>query len=152
MNIKELIKRTLAGEELSPEEQCTLENFDPDFSAGEELARLQNEYAELQERHQELRRSCRIEKIAAETGCTDPEYFDFLARKHNIDLEDSDAVKLFADEIAARSPGCFHARITPGPNHPIPEAIPHNHAGNISGCDRIGRIVNSLNSVSAENI
>lgn len=151
MNIKELIKKTISGEELSPEETAVLENFDP-ASPGEELTQLQAEYDELQMRHQELQRSCKIEKIAAETGCTDPDYFDFLARKHNIDLEDSNAVKLFAAEVAGKSPGCFHARITPGPSHPLPEMFQHNNADSISGNDRIGRIVNSLNSVTAENI
>ena len=43
MNIKELIRKTISGEELSPEETAVLENFDP-ASPGEELTQLQAEY------------------------------------------------------------------------------------------------------------
>ena len=150
MKIKELINRTLAGEELAPEERSFLEEFDPGNTEAE-LENLKNEYAELQTLHTELQRSCRIEKLAAETGCTDPGYFDYLARKHNVDLEDDEAVLKFASDIARNSPGCFQARITPGPAALHPE---YHAAANdpVVGNDRIGRIMNSLNSASAENL
>ena len=149
MNLKELINRSLAGEELSSEERSCLENFDPD-AAGREMQELQQEYSALQERHTELQRSCRIEKIAAETGCTDPGYFDYLARKHNLDLEDSEAVLKFASDIARTSPGCFQARITPGAARTLPVNAPGESSEN--NHDRIGRIIDSLNSANAENL
>ena len=149
MNIKDLIKRTLDGEELSSEERSVLSSFDPE-SAATELENLKTEYAELQTLHAELQRSCRIEKIAAETGCTDPGYFDYLARKHDIDLEDNEAVLKFAADTARTSPGCFQARITPGPAAVRPAAV--SGADELSGADRIGRIMNSLNSANAENL
>lgn len=150
MNLKDLIKRSLNGDELSSEERCCLENFDPD-STGKELQELQLEFSALQERHSELQRSCRIEKIAAETGCTDPGYFDYLARKHNIDLENSEAVLKFASDIARISPGCFQARITPGSAKTLPTPPESRSTGENSG-DRIGRIIDSLNSANAENL
>lgn len=150
MNIKDLIKRSLAGEELSAEERTALENFDPDHDSGE-LQNIKAEFSALQERHLELQRSCRIEKIAGETGCTDPGYFDYLARKHDIDLDDREAVMKFASEVAENSPGCFQARITPGPAG-NPSRHPGNSGGDTLNTDRIDRIINSLNSASAENL
>lgn len=149
MNLKELIQRSLDGEELSAEERSCLENFDPDIT-GKELQELQLEYSALQERHTELQRSCQIEKIAAETGCTDPGYFDYLARKHDLDLTDSEAVSKFASDIARISPGCFQARITPGAARTLPASAPGESSGN--NHDRIGRIIDSLNSANAENL
>lgn len=178
MNIKFLIKRALNGENLEPEERTELENFDPDTlinelsSARNQLESLENEKLSHSERlqkeldilkqehsklntvHQELQRQYRIEKISEEIGCTDAGYFDFLARKNGIDLEDSNAVMEFASNLAKSSPGCFQARITPGSSAVLPE----NHRSEaaefagVSAPDRISRIMDSLNSANAEEL
>ena len=178
MNIKYLIKRALNGENLEPEERIELENFDPDTLLNElcstrsqlesleneklshserlqkELDLLKQEHSRLNATHQELQRQYRIEKISAEIGCTDAGYFDFLARKNNIDLEARDAVMEFASGLAKNSPGCFQARITPGSSAVLPENYRSEAPAdaNFTAPDRISRIMDSLNSANAEEL
>ena len=104
--------------------------------------------------HQELQRQYRIEKISEEIGCTDAGYFDFLARKNNIDLEDRDAVMEFASGLAKNSPGCFQARITPGSSAVLPENYRSEAPAdaNFTAPDRISRIMDSLNSANAADL
>ena len=145
MSVKDLIKRVLNGEVLAAAEHAELENFDPDHLMLElndaksqletleneklshserlqkELDALKQEHSKLNLTYQELQRQHQIEKLSEEIGCTDAGYFDFLARKNNIDLNDREAVAAFASELSRTSPGCFHARITPGTVTPVPE-------------------------------
>ena len=176
MNIRNLIKRSLNGETLSQAERTELENFNPEQlqqqlnSAREQLEAMENEKLSHSERlqkeldslrqehsnltatHQELERQYKIEKFAAETGCTDTGYFDFLTRKNNVDLNDRDAVIKFASAMAKDSPGCFQAHIHPGSGGSTAVA---NHTGPITddfNADRIGRIINSLNSATVADL
>ena len=178
MSIKDLIRRALNGEALAAAEHAELENFDPDrltlelndarsqletlenekLSHSErlqkELDALKQEHSKLNVTYQELQRQHQIEKLSAEIGCTDAGYFDFLARKNNIDLNDREAVAAFASELARTSPGCFQARITPGSVTHCPENIPSDPSGSSSiiNPDRIGRIMDSLNSANAAEL
>ena len=178
MTVKDLIKRAINGELLEAAERTELENFDPDAllielnNAKTQLETLENEKLSHSERlqkeldslrqehsrlsgiHQELQRQYRIEKISEEIGCTDSGYFDFLARKNNIDLDDREAVMEFVSELAETSPGCFQARITPGSSSTFPEKNLPEHAVYSSALnpDRIGRIMDSLNSANAVDL
>ena len=178
MTVKDLIKRAINGEPLEAAERTELENFDPDALLTElnnaktqletleneklshserlqkELDSLRQEHSRLSGIHQELQRQYRIEKISEEIGCTDSGYFDFLARKNNIDLDDREAVMEFVSELAETSPGCFQARITPGSSSPCPEKNSQKVAGYspVPNPDRIGRIMDSLNSANAVDL
>ena len=179
MIVKDLIKRALAGDVLNASEKAELENFDPDALLNElnstrglletleneklshserlqkELDSLKMEHDKLNGIHRELQRQYRIEKFADEFGCTDAGYFDFLTRKNNIDLDNREAVAEFARELAKNSPGCFQARITPGSCTPFSEkglpANPRNDMADIH-VDRIGRIMDKLNSANAAEL
>lgn len=175
--VKDLIKRALAGEMLDTAERSELENFDPDALLNElnsarnlletleneklshserlqkELDSLKMEHDKLNGVHKELQRQYRIEKFAEEFGCTDAGYFDFLTRKNNIDLDNREAVAEFAHKLAASSPGCFQARINPGSCTPFPERGQALNSGSDMAdihIDRIGRIMEKLNSANAE--
>ena len=176
--VKDLIKRALAGEMLDAAERSELENFDPDALLNElnsarglletleneklshserlqkELDSLKQEHSRLSGIHQELQRQYRIEKISEEIGCTDSGYFDFLARKNGIDLEDKNAVMEFASGLAKSSPGCFQARITPGSSAVLPENYRSETAveAGFTSPDRISRIMDSLNSANAADL
>lgn len=176
MNIKNLIRKTLNGETVSAAERTELENFDPDLllqqlnAAKEQLDAVENEklshterlqkeldslrqeHSDLNNLHLELQRQCKIEKIAAETGCTDAEYFDFLARKNNIDLDDRDAVKEFASTMAKNSPGCFQAHISPGSVSAPATGNQREYFQDSFNADRIGRIMDSLNSATVADL
>ncbi|MBR2720773.1 MAG: hypothetical protein IKB74_05490 [Lentisphaeria bacterium] len=80
----------------------------------EKLARLEEEYAALQKKYALLQQRSIVEKICFESGCADPDYLEFSAAKHGVDLCNAEALRAFAREFSAVSPGCFHARITPG--------------------------------------
>ncbi|MBR7130713.1 MAG: hypothetical protein IKC82_01820 [Lentisphaeria bacterium] len=80
-------------------------------AAADDLAK---EYAALQEKYIQLQQQNILEKVCAESGCTDPEYFRFCAARRNVAPGDIEGLRRFAVELAASSPGCFTARITPG--------------------------------------
>ena len=174
MNIKELIRRAVNGDILNDTEKNELENFDPEALQEElkcarntleameneklshterlekDLETLRQNHSRLSGEYQELQRQYRIEKLAEEFGCTDPGYFDFLARKSGIDLEDRESVKNFAAGVAERSPGCFRARISPGSAGINPaDASGNQNVNPACSHDRIGRIMDSLNSANA---
>lgn len=175
MQLKPLIDRMLQNEELGSAEKLALEKFDPDtlISQYEELKsrledaenqhltreeRLQKEldslksiHSALENEHQELQRKHRIEKIAENGGCIDPEYLDFRARRAGIDLENNSQVELFMEEVSRTSPGCFRARIHPGSSAGFDDTASRSENA-ASGCgpgssDRIGRIVETLGNV-----
>ena len=89
-----------------------------------------------------LRRNNRIAKLAAESGCVDPDYLDFMATKGNIDLDKDDAVKSFLDDLKTKSPGSFKAPIKPGAGDP-PPAQPQNDQ-KPDPRDRIGNLMKSI--------
>ena len=179
MIVKDLIKRALNGDTLSMSERAELESFDPDALLNElsntrglletleneklshserlqkELDSLKLEHDKLSGIHQELQRQYRIEKLAEKFGCTDAGYFDFLTRKNNIDLNNTEAVAEFASELAKTSPGCFQARITPGASTQFPEN--YRSLGSETGysgnqADKISRIMDKLNSANAAEL
>lgn len=113
-------------------------------SAGK-LEQLQSAYEKLQQQYEELKQSSILEKVSSETGCTDPEYLHFRAARQGITLTDPEALRKFAGELAAVSPGCFRARITPGSSGGLPAASPAvSPAAEERNCDRIGRIAFSI--------
>ena len=172
MNLKEALDALLSGREIPPDTRELLAGFDPE-SLKEELSTLRNRLEEqenakltaeellkkqlnaalsekeaLRKQHDDLERSTRVRQLAAEYGCDDPDYLDFLARKHNVDLKDGNAATEFLRSTVREKPGCFRAPVHPGSGSgTVAEksfgAVNESPAG---GCDRISRIVNSLNS------
>ena len=114
----------------------------PGNPAEDQHDELEKKYAELQEKYELLKKESLLDKISRETGCTDPEYLEFCARRQGIDSADSEKMRQFARELAAASPGCFNARITPGSSAACTAALPPAsgvRAGEFSG-DRISMI------------
>lgn len=169
MNLKDAINALLAGEEIPPAARQMLSEFDPE-SLNSELSAMRNRLEEqenaqltaeellkkqlsealsqrdaIEKRHHLLERRNRIRELAAESGCEDPEYLDFLAEKAGVDLEDSCAAAEFIDRAAKNSPHCFRAPLNPGSGSGIIGTIPHLPE-TPDGNDRIGRIVRSLGS------
>lgn len=178
MTIKELITRSLNGEQLSPAEKAELSAFDPETLIAElnharsqlelleneklshseklqkELDTLRSTHSTLENEHQELKRRCRIEKLTGEIGCSDADYFDFLARRDGLDLDDTAAVKEFSARLAETSPGCFRARITPGSSSGIaPETFRSLHPASAFAASgsQVDRIMDSLASAAMVN-
>ena len=178
MTIKELISRSLNGEQLTPAEKAELAAFDPETLTAEldrtrsqlelleneklshseklqkELDSLRSTHSALETEHQELKRRCRIEKLTGEIGCCDADYFDFLARRAGLDLDDSAAVKEFSARLAQSSPGCFRARITPGSSAGTAPDDLYHHRQQPSFADtgsQVDRIMDSLASAAMVN-
>lgn len=161
MNIKGLIAKLLRHEELNALERAEVEKFDPDAlqSKLDELERsrlsreeaLQQDLAAAQTERDALRAECgalirreRITAIAAEAGCVEPEYLDFLASRRNVALDDPGAVKTFIEEVAQSNPHCFRSRLHSGSGGAA-AADPGRAAGTGAGIpDRIGEIVSAL--------
>ena len=131
MNIKPLIAKLLRREELNALERAEVEQFDPDAlqTKLDELERaklsreeaLQQDLAAAESERDRLRAECgalirreRIHAIAAEAGCTEPEYLDFLASRRAVALEDPEAVKSFVAEVERDNPHCFRSRLRRG--------------------------------------
>ena len=83
-------------------------------ATAEKLQDLQAEYDKLHAAYTDLQKQNILEKISRETGCTDPAYLEFCASRQGVAVLDPAALRQFARELAAVSPGCFNARITPG--------------------------------------
>ena len=148
MKLKPLIDKILRSETLNSEEAELLAAFDPD-ALENELSDTRNKVAELENAHNELCRRQQIEKISAEIGCTDPDYLDYRASRAGLDLNDTEAVKNFADEISRNSPGCFRARIAPGSSAGTVHATEQKDHTVSTGTnfDRIGYITEQLRDV-----
>ena len=108
---------------------------------------LESRYAELQKKYETLQRQNLLERVSNESGCTDPAYLEFCAVRQQINVDDPEALRKFARELAAVSPGCFAARIIPGSSAGSSVASSAASAGaeEFSG-DRIGRIALSINN------
>ncbi len=158
MNVKPLIAKLLRNEELNALERAELENFDPDAlqTKLDELERaklgreeaLQQDLAAAEAERDALRAECaalvrreRISAIAAESGCTEPEYLDFLAARRGVALDDADAVKAFVAEAKRANPHCFESRLHAGSGGAAIAAPVPNGA---DAPDRIGEIVSAL--------
>ncbi len=158
MKLKELIARALRREELNALERAELENFDPDALREKldelERSRLSREEAlqrdleaaaaereQLRAERDGLLRKNRIAAIAADCGCTDPEYLDFLAGRQTVDINDPAAVAKFVARTERDSPHCFRSRLRPGSGTPATSAA---GAGNEAVPDRIGAIAAAL--------
>ena len=160
MKLRELIVKALNGAELNALERAELEKFDPDALKARldeaERARLSREEAlqrdldaanserdALRKERDALVRRDRIATLAADSGCTDPDYLDFLARKSGVELEDEAAVKEFLARTERDNPHCFRSRLKPGTGAPLPA---HAASGGASPAvpDRIGAIVEAL--------
>ena len=163
MKIKELIAKALRREELNALERAELEQFDPDGlqaklddlersqlsreeALQQDLAAMQSERDALRAERDMLIRRERIAAIAAEAGCVEPEYLDFLASRRAVVLDDPEAVKAFVAEVERDNPHCFRSRLRPGSGAPQEPAHPEVSArsGAAGATDRIGDIVAAL--------
>ena len=164
MNIKPLIAKLLRREELNALERAELEKFDPDALRAQldELERsklsreeaLQQDLAAAESERDKLRAECgalirreRIGAIAAASGCSEPEYLDFLALRRGVALDDAGAVKEFIAEAEKSAPHCFRSRLrsgSGGSSSAAPEGGAPASAAEPS--DRIGEIVLALNA------
>ena len=175
MNLKEALDALLSGQEIPPDVRELLARFDPE-SLKEELSILRSqleeqenaklsteellkkqlsnalsEKEELRKQHETLQRTTLIRQLAAEYGCEDPDYLDFLARKQEVDLQNREEADEFLRETALNRPYCFRAPVQPGSgsgSHPGRYSAAEENAG-YPGNDRISRIVSSLNSAPA---
>ncbi len=93
---------------------CVTPETETQITAEMRLAELENEYARLQQKYAALSQRNILEKVCFESGCTDPGYLQFCAERKGVNLEDAEALRHFAGELAVSSPGCFNARINPG--------------------------------------
>ena len=161
MDIKPLIAKLLDRQELNALERAELEQFDPDAlrSKLDELERsqlsreeaLQQDLAAARTERDTLRAECgalirreRINAIAAEAGCTEPEYLDFLAARRDVALDDPEAVKAFVAAVELENPHCFRSRLRSGSGGaPADGSAPSVPAG-AAVHDRIGAIVSAL--------
>lgn len=173
MNLKEAIKALLSGRDIPPETRELLARFDPE-ALKEELSALHSqleeqenaklsteellkkqldtalsEKEELRQQHETLLRTTLVRQLAAEYGCEDPDYLDFLARKQNVDLKDSEAAAEFLRGAVRNSPYCFRASVQPGSGSGTQTENPFPAEEGEPGSDRISRIVSSLNSAPA---
>ena len=169
MNLKEAIDALLSGREITPDAREQLTGFDPE-SLREELSSLQSkleeqenaklsaeellkkqlnaalsEKDELLKKHKSLERAARISQLAAESGCEDPDYLDFLASKEKVDLQDKGAVSEFISRTLQKRPNFFRTSLQPGsgtgtPLREMQHALPEPCG------DRISKIVSSLDS------
>ena len=161
MNIKPLIAKLLRSEELNALERAELEKFDPDALRAQldELERsklsreeaLQQDLAAALAERDTLRAECgalvrreRINSIAAEAGCTEPEYLDFLAARREVALDDAEAVKTFLAEVENSNPHCFRSRLRSGSGGVAAAASEPARGANAELPDRIGEIVSAL--------
>ena len=149
MNLKAIITKILNSEPLNALEKAELENLDCDTFSGKKVSELQQQNHALQQELHSIRHHRRMEQLCNQLHCTDPAYLEFCARKNGIDLNDDDAVRTFAAELAISSPGCFQANIVPGSNAgntsaPVPET-----GGTAVVCDRISAIVESISEAPA---
>ena len=160
MNIKPLIAKLLRREELNALERAEVEQFDPDALQAklDELERaklsreeaLQQDLAAAESERDRLRAECgalirreRIHAIAADAGCTEPEYLDYLAAKREVALDDPEAVKSFLAEVEEANPHCFRSRLRSGSGGAAAEPAPAAPvAANYP--DRINEIVSAL--------
>ena len=144
MNLKEALDALLSGREISPESRELLVRFDPE-SLREELNTLRTQLEEqenaklsaeellkkqlstalsekeaLQQKHDLLERSTQIRRLADESGCEDPDYLDYLARKQNVDLNDQRAVGEFLSRTlqSLSAPGLRLGRFRRGVSAP----------------------------------
>ena len=146
MDLKTIINKILASEPLNALEEAELADLDCDLASGRTLAELQQKYDSLQQELTAMHHQKRMAQLCDQLHCTDPDYLEFCARKNNIDVNDDDAMRAFAAELAQNSPGCFQAHIVPGSNAGnTPVSLPDAGGSRNVPCDRIGSIVASLN-------
>lgn len=170
MNLKEALDTLLAGNELPAESREMLARFDPEALreelsslrgkleeqenaklSAEELLRKQldaalSEKETLLKQQQSLERNVMIRDLAARSGCDDPDYLDYLARKEEIDLKDPAVTEKFLARTMERCPNLFRASLHPGSG---PAGEKEGSLFPVSApCDgdRIGRILHSLES------
>lgn len=123
------------------------DNFPSSESGAEEkLAELTRNYTELQQKYALLQQRSIVEKICFETGCADPDYLEFSASRKGIDLCNPEALRTFARDFSIVSPGCFHARITPGSSagNVVKNDSSVSRTEENFTADRIGRIALSI--------
>ena len=160
MKIKELIAKALRREELNALERAELEHFDPDAlkekldelersrlsreeALQQDLAAAQGERDALRSERDALVRRGRIAALAAESGCTEPDFLDYLAARSGVALEDPEAVKTFLARAEHENPHCFRSRLRPG-SGATQGAARSEGSGTPGVSDRIGGIVAAL--------
>lgn len=169
MNLKEALDALLSGREIPPDAREQLTNFDPE-SLREELSTLKvrfeeqenakltaeellkkqlekalSEKEELQQQHEVLERNALIRELAACSGCEEPDYLDFLARKENVDLKDQQSAEAFLARTIRNRPNFFRASLHPG-SGPGSCGESASLLPRAERSDRISRILNSLDS------
>ena len=128
-----LLSRLLLGETLSPEEKSRLAAVDLDALSGENLS-LRSAVesgnaraAELETALNRMKRDNRIRDIASASGCTVPDYLDFLAEKQQIDLDDAQAVEGFVTALKRDAPPVLKPRSNRVPATTAPAPPPLRH-------------------------
>ena len=167
---RELIAILLGGGQLNALESAELAAFDPDALGAEleeakrrleehEKAKMNSEEAlrhdlaeaaaerdTLRRERDTLRRRQRIAELAAQSGCEDPDYLDFLAGRAGIDLDDAGAVAGFLAEAEKTNPHCFRTSLRPGGGSGLPAESAGSDDGSlpVPPADRIERLIADL--------
>lgn len=161
MKIRDIIVKLLHGEELNALERAEIEGFDPDGLREKleeaERARMSREEVlqhdlksvcaerdELRSERDSLQRERQITRLAADSGCTDAAYLDFLAVREKLALDDDKAVAEFISRVERENPHCFKSRLKPGTGNPeLPSSSGTGES--LRSGDRITAIVDALN-------
>ena len=165
---RELIAVLLAGGRLNALESAELAAFDPDSLCAEledakrrlkehekakmtgeealrhDLAEVVAERDALRRDRDALRRRQRIAELAAQSGCEEPDYLDFLAGRAGIDLDDAGAVAGFLAETEKANPHCFRTSLRPGGGSGLPAAESDAGFSPVPPADRLGRLIVDL--------
>lgn len=148
MNYNQIIKKLLAGEEINALERAELENFDADSLISEKDSVIR-ERDQLKVEHQSIKRRQQLQEIAGRFNCSDPDFLDYLAARHQLDLNDEQAVNDFLAGMQKSSPHCFYSSIKSGGGE-IPVISSAADGSAIHEQDRIGRIAASLAHVPGQ--
>ena len=141
VNYNQLIQKMLSGETLDALERAELEKFDAD-SLIREKEDASRERDQLKSEHISLKRGQQLHNIAQRFNCSDPDYLDFLASRHDLDLADDNAVTAFVAAMQKSSPHCFYSSVRSGGGAVGNTSGPENQE--VPEYDRIGRIAASL--------
>lgn len=166
MNIRNTIRKLLAGSEINALERAELESFDPETLTSQldgmrsrvtelereklgEKERLELDISEITRERDELKadrdqllRSRRVQELAENCRFNDPEYLDYLAQKSGIDLNDEEATGKFISELQEKRPESFSSALKSGSGSGAAPADVHQN--NVTGTDRIGKIISDL--------
>ena len=172
MNLTPLWKKCVAESAFDAKVKETLAGFDPDAlreqlaeaqkklddaenaqlseteKLQKELAQLRAEREDIDAKFRTLARRGRIERIARDHGCDDPEYLDFLAGKRSVDLDDDNAVSAMMEELKKTHPFAFFSHLQSGGGSGSAEALdPGEERAGSDPVSRIGVLMQSIGKV-----